>query len=137
MKTPREILLSRHRDVEPKLESLWRATLHRGLDDRADATERVPPVAKLWQELIWPCRRVWTGLACAWVLIIALHLASSEPATREASKTGPPSRDEMQAMVEQRRMLAQLIGEEPKPIDKHQLDSPGPRSERIQRTSAA
>ena len=137
MKTPREVLLSQHRNVEPKLDRMWRATLRRGLRNGADATERVPPAKLLWRELIWPCRRIWAGLACAWALIIAVDLASSEPAARATVKVAPPSREEMQALVEQRRMLAQLIGPLPAPESKRKSVSPGPRSEQPSITSVA
>jgi len=137
MKTPREVLLKKHEAVEGKLDQMWRATLRRGLGGRADATERIPPIAKLWRELIWPCRRVWAGLACAWVLIAVLNLASAEPEPRSFGKTAPPSHEEIRALVEQRRMLAQLIGEEPKPTEKQRTDSSGPRSERMSKLVAA
>jgi hypothetical protein len=131
MKTPREVLLSRHRDIEPKLERMW---------TRITARPAVAPYqlfVTFWRELIWPCRRIWAGLACTWVLIIAAHLASSQPSTQVAGKTTPPSREEMQALAEQRRMLAQLIGEEPKPTNKRQLASPGQHSEGARRISVA
>ena len=127
MKTPREVLLSRHHDVEPKLNRIWYNALAPRLTGNV-----------VWRELIWPCRRVWTGLACAWVLIITAHVASSEPAMRGAGKTAPPSRDEMQAMVEQRRMLAQLIGPLSEPAEYRKAEPPpGPRSERASKVESA
>jgi hypothetical protein len=137
MKTPREVLLSRHQDVEPKLEQMWPSVA--AVCDRRGSREvgaHRAPVQLLWRELIWPCRRVWAGLACAWVLIIAAHVASSEPATRETGKTAPPSRDEMQAVAEQRRMLAQLIGPWPEPAVHRRAAVPGPRSEATGRVEA-
>jgi hypothetical protein len=130
MKTPREILFSRHRNVEPELDRMWARITARP----AVAPYRLPPT--LWRELFWPCRRIWTGLACAWVLIIAAHIASSEPVTREAGKTATPSRDEMQALVEQRRMLAQLIGPLPDAAVHRRTAVPGPRSEATGRVEA-
>jgi hypothetical protein len=131
MKTPREVLLSQHRHVEPKLERMW-STVAAVCDRRksGEAGARRAPLQLLWRELIWPCRRIWAGLACTWVLIFALHLASSEPAPRVAVKSAPRSRDEMQALVEQRRMLAQMI-ESPSELNvRHKPNPPGPRSER-------
>jgi hypothetical protein len=116
MKTPREVLLSQHRHVEPKLNRIWHAELAPRLSGNV-----------VWRELIWPCRRVWVGLACAWALIIALHVASSEPAPQITGKPAPRSRDEMQALVEQRRMLAQMI--ETPPAANHKPNPSGPRSE--------
>jgi hypothetical protein len=131
MKTPREVLFEKHRLVEPKLERMWA---------RIAARPVVAPyqlIAALWRELVWPCRRIWVGLACAWALIVALNLASSEPASPAASKAEPRSRDEMQALIEQRRLLAQLIESASAPSDEHESKPPGPRSERALKTLAA
>jgi hypothetical protein len=119
-------LFDRHRTIEPKLNRIWYNALAPRLTGNV-----------VWRELVRPCRQVWAGLACAWVLIIAVHLASSEPAARVDGKTAPPSRDEMQAMVEQRRMLAQLIGPSPEPAVHRKAVAPGPRSERPGRVEAA
>ena len=116
MKTPREVLLSRHRDIGPKLERMWPSVA--AVCDRRGSREvgaHRAPLQLLWRELIWPCWRVWAGLACAWALIAVLNLASREPTTQVASKAQPPSRAEMQALIEQRRMLAQLIEPTPAP----------------------
>ena len=136
MKTPREVLLSRHRHVEPKLDEMRSSIAARpavapyqrlpvGLDRRASRV-----VFILWRELIWPCWRVWAGLACAWALIIALNLAAYEPATRVAGKTAPLSREELRALSEQRLLLAELIEPMPETAETPQSKPPGPRSER-------
>lgn len=119
MKTPREVLLNQHRSVDPKLNRMWYNALAPRLTGNI-----------LWRELVWPCRHIWAGLACAWVLIIVLQIASLEPAAQVAGKSAPASREEIQALLEQRRMLTQLI--EPFPEAEHRRKSvlPGPRSER-------
>jgi hypothetical protein len=134
MKTPREVLLDRHRKAETELDRMWRATLRRGLQNTADGIERVPPFAiawKLWRELVWPCRRIWAGLTCAWVVILVLNIASSEPAPQVANKSEPRSREEMQALIEQRHMLAQMIGPVSTPSNQRRSNAPGPRSDRM------
>jgi hypothetical protein len=91
----------------------------------------------LWQELILPSRRIWAGLACAWVVIAVLNLASSEPAETEiVSRTKPPSHEEMRVLIEQRRMLAQLIGPLSEPAYTQKRAAPGPHSERAAQTAA-
>ena len=135
MKTPREVLLARHRGIEPKLEQMWPFVA--AVCDRRGSCEvgaHRAPLQLLWRELIWPCRRVWAGLACAWTLIIVVHVASSEPTTRDTGKTPPQSREEMQALAEQRRMLAQLIEPTAEPSEKHKSELPGPRSEQVSQT---
>jgi len=139
MKTPREILLKRHRSAEPKLDRMWTEKLSPELrPERARHHENVFLAAgwTLWRELIWPSRRIWAGLACAWVMIVALNLASIEPATRVASKAEPRSRDEMQALIEQRRMLAQMLDPLSDASSKRKSNSSGPRSDRGGRISA-
>ena len=91
----------------------------------------------LWQELVLPSRRVWAGLACAWVVIAVLNLASSELATTEiVSRTKPTPHEEMRVLIEQRRMLAQLIGPLSEPAYAQKRAAPGPHSERAAQTAA-
>jgi hypothetical protein len=138
MKTPREVLLNRHRDIEPKLNRMWPAV---AVCDRRRGAREVgahrAPLQALCRELIWPCRRVWAGLACVWAMIAILNVASSEPATRMAGKAEPMSTEKMQALVEQHRMLAQLIGPLPEPERKRAPVLPGQRSERSLERAAA
>jgi len=140
MKKPREVLFEKHRSIEPKLESLWRSKLAPSVAavcDRRGSREvgahRVP-LQLLWRELIWPCRRVWAGLACVWAFIIVLNVANREAGPQPTGRTTPPSREEMQALAEQRRMLAQLM-ETPQEVDKRDVKWTGPRSERTLKVS--
>ena len=133
MKPLRDILLNRHRSVEPKLDRMWNETLAPELRGEPAPERRNVLLAvglKLWGELIWPSRRVWAGLACVWVLLIAWNLASSDTTQRVASRTEPPTGMEFQALIEQRRMLAQLIEPTSEPSDKRRRSLPGPRSDR-------
>ena len=174
MKTPREVLLNRHRDIEPKLAKMWETiavrlpvaseevrgqetgaqqeicghgyyeAASRGLgfrqaqDDRSvGARPAVAPYQLLWRELILPSRRIWAGVACVWLVIGVLNLASSEPTTTEvANQAKPTSREEMRVLIEQRRMLAQLIGPLSEPAYTQKRAAPGPHSERAARTAA-
>jgi hypothetical protein len=149
MKTPCEILFKRHHPAESKLDQIWeetlvpklsswRATLRHG---REGATERDPLLSdiasRLWRELILPSRRIWAGLACAWIVIAVLNIASFEPTTVVAGQKKPPSHEEMRALIEQRRMLAQLIGPLSEPPYTHKRTVPGPHSERAAQTATA
>ena len=142
MRTPREILLKRHQTVEPKLERMWNESLAPSVAavcDRRDSKDNLLLAAgwALWRELVLPSRRIWAGLACAWVLIAVLNLASAEPTTKVVSQMKPPSSEELRALIEQRRMLAQLIGPLSEPAYTQKRTAPGPRSDRIAQTSAA
>ena len=142
MKTPREILLKRHRTIESKLDRMWNESLAptvAAVYNRRDSKHNVFLAASwvLWRELVLPSRRIWAGLACAWVLIVVLNLASAEPTAKVVSQSKPPSGDELRALIEQRRMLAQLIGPLSEPVYTKKRTSPGPHSERAVQTSAA
>jgi hypothetical protein len=140
MKTPREILLGRNKSAEPKLDRLWNETLAPRLSRDGAAVRPNLLFAigwKLWRELILPSWRIWAGLACAWVVIVMLNLASSEPASEIVSNVKPPSREEVRALVEQRQMLTQLIGSPSEPANAQKRVSPGPRSDRTRQISAA
>jgi len=118
---------------------MWTKNLSTELrSERTPAPENVFLAAgwKLWCELVLPSRRIWAGLACAWVAIVVLNVASSEPSSKVANKIVPLSQEEAQALMEQRRMLAQLIGPLPEPAYTRKRTSPGPRSERAAQTSA-
>jgi hypothetical protein len=91
----------------------------------------------LWGELIWPSRQIWAGLAVAWLLILGLNMASSEPAPRVVSKAVPSSSEELRVFIEQRRMLAQLTDWPTEPANTRKPNPPGPRSDRTTRISAA
>jgi hypothetical protein len=140
MKSPREILLKQHRSVEPKLDRIWARTLSPELRSEGTPTRENVFVAAgwtLWRELIWPSRRIWAGLACAWVAILVLNVAFSEPTTRVANKSEPRSREEMQSLIEQRRMLAQMLDPLSEPSRKRRSNPPGPRSDRVARILTA
>jgi hypothetical protein len=146
VKTPREILLLRHQAVEPKLDRIRTEVLSAELRPKASLTARTKLtepnltfviVQTLWRELIWPCRSVWAGVACAWLLIIGLNMASFDRASQVVSKTEPRSGEELRAFIEQRQLLAQLTDALPEPANTRKPDPPGPRSDRTTRISAA
>ena len=72
MKTPRDLLFARHQAAAPKLDAIRRAAVA-AAGDRHNFAGRRPPTAAtnifltLWQELFLPGRRIWSGLAGAWV----------------------------------------------------------------------
>ena len=69
MKTPREILLARHRAAEPKLDAIREAVLAEALNVPAPGQPAPRPSRAgvfsvgmtLWRELILPSRRAWSG----------------------------------------------------------------------------
>jgi hypothetical protein len=108
----------------------------------ADVNRRTAPVRKLtfaaafpvllWRELIWPCRRIWVGLAPVWVALLifnATHSDHNQPQT--ARSTMPPGEMRL-ALQEQQRILAEIIGPQPptSPAEPPRRQNNQPRSER-------
>jgi hypothetical protein len=118
MKTPRGILLERHRQAEAKLDAVRRnalATLPAAeaagalRAARSGALLLRAALSKAWLELICPCRRAWAGMAALWLALAAANLGM-----KAAFPTGPalasaPARELGQALEEQRRLLAELL----------------------------
>lgn len=138
MKTPREILLNRHRDAGPKLDSVREkamATLAPPADTSAPAGPAAPwPLRTawtLWRELIFPSRRIWAGLAAAWLVLLWLNLPGGGKPPRMVAETLPADREIQALLREQREMFAQLIGSgEPSPAVPNKMTVP--RSEVMQ-----
>jgi hypothetical protein len=132
--------LKRHQSVEQKLDRIWAENLATELQSKPTPARKNVLLAAgwtLWRELVLPSRRIWAGLACAWVAIVVLNAASSDASSRVARNVTPPSREDTQALIEQRRMLAQLIGPLSEPAYPRKRTTPGPRSDRAAQTSAA
>ena len=122
MKTPRNILLTRHQAVEPQLDRIRRAVIgefnaktQRSEDAKISETSggfaalRLC-VKKLFRELIWPCRRTWAGLAAVWLAIALFHLSHRELRQPALAQTAPSPGETRLAWLEQRRVLDELIG---------------------------
>ena len=78
MKTPREFLLARHAQAEPRLDEVRRNVLAAltTMSSESPSTAELSPRAasrrsggasellrKVWLELIWPSRRAWAEVA--------------------------------------------------------------------------
>ncbi len=139
MKTPREILFTHHQAAGPKLDAIR----HEVVSVAADVNRRKQSIRELtfaatlakatrllFLELIWPSRRIWTGLAAVWILIFIFNLSQRDPSELMARKSPPPSLEMILAFQQQEKLLAELIGPNephvaapPKPL------LPQPRSE--------
>ncbi len=83
-----------------------------------------------WQQLIWPSRHIWAGLAAVWILILAVNVSMQDRSQATMAKTAP-SPEMIMTWRQQERLLAELVGPDemrtampPKPF------SPRPSSER-------
>ncbi|HTY88289.1 MAG TPA: hypothetical protein VMB80_12550 [Candidatus Acidoferrum sp.] len=143
MKTPREILLDRHRAAEPKLEAIRREVVAAEFHGpgrvssvspseslKTPETGKMPVLLLIWREVIWPCRRIWTGLAAVWLLILAVNLSMRDPVS---NITGKPVRSGavMISWQTQQRWMSELLTERPMPpeADRPRNVVPGPRTE--------
>ena len=143
MKTPREILLARHRGAESKLDDIRNkalAELARGsaasfgasAPGRTGSTKPQPWLARLWQELVWPHRRAWVGMATVWFLLALLNLGDAPGSSRAVTARRLPSAQAMLLLAEQQRVLAELLQTAPAPPAEPAKPTPAPppRSER-------
>lgn len=142
MKTPREILLARHRAAEARLDAI-RRTVVAGELNRPDA--KAPSgfvfVASLcvrcsntvWRELILPSRRIWVGLAAVWLLLVIVNVAGRNPVS---SVTGQPVRSPsvMMSWQAQQRWMNELLADRAASpaADRLKSSAPKPRSEVIE-----
>ena len=145
MKTPREILFERHRQVEPALDAVRRKALatlparpqNRGLDTVSScrrvlgqvATGALAVLRKGWLELIWPSRRAWVGLTAIWLAVFGANLQMKTPSQPAPAVQFAP-RILAQALQERLRVLAELLPPStPRPTAMTHPKA-GPRSER-------
>jgi hypothetical protein len=129
MKTPREILLEQHRSAAPKLDAIRNEVLNA---ERRGAEAHPNWLVLCWRELIWPSRRIWTGLAAVWVLILAANISLSEQSPAIV-KSGPSS-EMMMSLKDQQKILAELLNDYsvPHDADRQKIFSPKPRTEDVE-----
>lgn len=109
MKTPREILLERHKAAVLELDTLRHKTIDAELRHRnfgAIVSERL---SLLWRELVWPCRGTWAALAIVWLLIFAANIAMSST-SRPLMAKASSSQEIIMAWQQQQQWLTEFIG---------------------------
>jgi hypothetical protein len=123
MKTPRELLLDRHKSARPHLDQIRNQVVCK--------TGTTPPVFawRAWRELILPARRAWICLAAGWVVILALNLTTGGDASVVANESGPMNPESVIALQRQERLMAQLIDEDTEPSLPAKTPEQRPRSE--------
>ena len=124
MKTPRAILFARHQAAAPKLAALRREVVaglnHQDAKPPSGATSRLSWCLggsnKLWQELILPSRRIWSGLAAVWLLLGFFHCAQPNSLRRD-SVTSSASLQTMTTIRDQQRLLNELLADRALPAE--------------------
>lgn len=118
MKTPRELLLSRHADAAPELDTRRREVVA--------SLRRAPGpgwLASAWRELVWQPRLVWGGLAAVWLVMLGGNVVSRETGRQALAAPTLPA-DWLQ---QQRRLYAEF-GLLSDPDDSERPAAPGPQS---------
>ena len=138
MKKPRDILFARHQAAAPKLDAIRREVVHE-LNNQVTKKQSQPASFvtsflgcsnKLWLELIWPCRRIWTGLAAVWLLIFIVNVSQHDNVSSVTGKTIRPGGAVMSLQAQQRWMNELLADRSSPPdADRPRNFAPKPRAE--------
>jgi hypothetical protein len=132
MKTPRELLFARHQTVAAKLDAIRQQVIEQQCQvaGRQSSEPSLSFFAKAWMELIWPCRRIWTGLAVVWVLLAIVNFSQRDPSQPVMAKN--TSTREMVAMFrDQQKLLNELLADRARPpeAERPRIFAPKPRTE--------
>jgi hypothetical protein len=124
MKTPREMLFARHQAAAPKLDAIRRETVsglnHQDTKAQSWSADLVSWCLggsnQIWRELIWPCRRIWSGLAAVWILLFIVNFLQ-----RDASQAGlaksVPSAAMLMTFRDQQKLLNELFADRSLPAE--------------------
>jgi hypothetical protein len=119
MKTPREILLHRHRSVTSRLDAIRREVL-------AEFPVRTEPEANVGtsflREFLLPLRWHLAAMSALWVFAALLNIESGSPVSQTARNQSPSSQA-LVALFENRRQLAEMINS---PSDDVAITAPVP-----------
>ena len=138
MKTPRDILFTRHQSAAPKLDAMRREVVaglnHQDTKAQSRAVNLVSWCLdgsnKLWLELIWPCRRIWAGLAAAWILLLLVNVSQRDGSQTMIAKSAPRA-EMMMTFRDQQKLLDELFADRSLPADAERPSnfSPKPRTQ--------
>jgi hypothetical protein len=86
--------------------------------------------------LLWPCPQAWAGLAAVWMLVLVFNFVTQDKAVTAVAQLPPASPEMIEALREQHRLLAELVGRSgPREADRPKATVPAPRSERFRKWS--
>ena len=133
-RTPREILLERHQAAEVRLDAVRERVLDQVVNSGNASPSSISFIfarlpIQIWKELFWSCRRVWTGLAAAWLVMIAVNLLNLDepPVRQKMSRAAAP---DIWAILAERERLMNETSEPALPAPAAQSPAvPRPRTE--------
>jgi anti-sigma factor RsiW len=121
--------------LQPSPASLmrWANAIHAAA--RAERNRRFAPLTAFsswWQEVIWPWRRAWAGLAAIWLMIFAGNLSLHDRSPSFSAKSSPASPAVIASFKDQQKILAELLADHsaPREAERQKKFSPQPRTER-------
>lgn len=129
MKTPREILINRHRATQPKLDQIRHKVVAESCERKVSWSTRI---AGWWEEILHLPRPALALLGVAWMAIVALHFSTSETpqgTVTMAKETSKPTPETLQALREQQKLFAEIVGSSVVPDADVRRFMPRPRSE--------
>jgi len=145
MKSPRDILFARYEAAVPKLDAIRHSTVT-AVCDRPTAVDTSPErrsqtaatvFQMFWRELIFPCRRIWAGLAAVWILLFIINFSQRDGSQAVIAKSAPTV--EMVATFrDQQKLLNELLADRSLPVDaeRPRTYSPKPRTETMELLNA-
>jgi hypothetical protein len=139
MKTPRQIILDRHRASEAKLNALRQAALKAAFQVASSPEDLHTPEAHqkgipfpvlLWREFVLSSWRIWTGFAWVWLVILVLNLAVRDESVMalERSPLNAPQ-PSMLLRARQQLMMEFAHGLETAPVIRPENASPDLRQQ--------
>ena len=145
MKSPRDILFSSHQTAVPKLDAIRREAVaglnHQDTKAQGGAANLVSWCLsgsnKLWLELIWPCRRIWAGLAAVWILLFIINFSQRAGSQTVIAKS-TPTVEMVATFRDQQKLLNELLADRSLPVDagRTRIYSPKPRTETMELLTA-
>ena len=119
--------------MEPKLDALRQRAIANAASEPSERLPVADGLVAALREFFRIPRFAWGGFAAAWLVIIALNIAARDtaaPATAAPQQMTKTSPETLQALREQKRLFAELVG----PASANDADAPRfvprPRSER-------
>ncbi len=115
----------------------WRedilATAKRHQPSSAGRTYFLSALRSQLSGLFWPHHVAGAGLAAIWILILTLDFSIRDKTSVIAEKTTPPSAGVIVQLLQQQRLLAELMGpRDPHPADRSKHLAPEHRSECVE-----
>jgi hypothetical protein len=137
MKTPRDILLAKHQATAPKLDVIRHQIVATQFHRRSFAVIVLYLPSLFWRELVLPSRRVWTGLATIWILILVVNFFLRDHSQKAMARVAPYP-NMVLALRQQQQLMSELFNPSDVPVAEPKKPyAPQPGSERRLETTTA